>query len=367
MTTATGEWILVTGGAGYIGTHTLVELLAAGYEAVCFDNFSNSEPEALRRVNRIAGRPTQLVHGDIRDEEALARAFASAPVSAVIHFAALKSVADSMADPLRYYHNNVSATATLLRACQRAGVKRFVFSSSATVYGAPDKLPFTEDMALSPVNTYGKTKAIVEQMLRDKCRCDPQMAVVSLRYFNPIGAHASGLIGEDGRDAPANVFPAMLQVAIGKRERLLIFGGDWPTRDGTGVRDYVHVVDLAVGHISALHYSRVHVGFTPINLGTGRGTSVLDLVRVFEQATGRTVPYSVVERRTGDVAQYWAGAELAARLLNWRAVRSLREMCADGWRWLQANPGGYCGTFVSKEEGFHTRKPSDIAPQPDRV
>ena len=259
----------------------------------------------------------------------------------MIHFAALKAVGESVSRPLDYYDNNVGGTICLLRACRRAGVKRFVYSSSATVYGIPQKLPLTEDMPLSSVNPYGATKLVNEQMLRDLCAADPSMSVVSLRYFNPIGAHPSGLIGEDPRDIPNNLFPFITQVAIGKRERLSVFGSDWPTRDGTGVRDYIHVVDLALGHVSALRHCAGSSGFTPINLGTGHGTSVLELVRAFEQATGRRVPYEIVGRRAGDVAECYADAGLALRLLQWRATRDLRQMCADGWRWQQGNPNGY--------------------------
>jgi UDP-glucose 4-epimerase len=243
--------------------------------------------------------------------------------------------------PLDYYDNNVGGTISLLHACRRAGVKRFVFSSSATVYGVPQKLPLTEDMPLSPVNPYGATKLVNEQLLRDLCASDPTMSVVSLRYFNPIGAHASGLIGEDPRDIPNNVFPSITQAAIGKRERLSVFGSDWPTRDGTGVRDYIHVVDLALGHVCALGHCARSTGFTPINLGTGRGTSVLELIKAFEQASGRPVPYQIVERRAGDIAECYADAGLALRLLQWRATRDVKQMCADGWRWQQGNPSGY--------------------------
>jgi len=333
--------ILVTGGAGYIGSHTLVELLSAGHDVVCVDNFSNSSPEALRRVERITGRQVLRVDGDIRDRPLLELAFAAAPVQAVIHFAALKAVGESMSRPLEYYDNNVGGTVSLLNACRRAGVKRFVFSSSATVYGIPQKLPLTEDAPLAAVNPYGATKLINEQMLRDLCAADPAMSVVSLRYFNPIGAHSSGLIGEDPRDTPNNLFPFITQVAIGKRERLSVFGSDWPTRDGTGVRDYIHVVDLALGHVSALAHCGQLTGFEPINLGTGHGTSVLELVKAFEQATGRTVPYQIVERRAGDIAECYADVELASRLLGWRATRDVNQMCADGWRWQQSNPDGY--------------------------
>jgi UDP-glucose 4-epimerase len=333
--------ILVTGGAGYIGSHTLVELLASGYGVLCVDNFSNSSGEALRRVERIAGRQVLRVDGDIRDGALLERAFAAAPIDAVIHFAALKAVGESASRPLEYYDNNVGGTICLLTACRRAGVRRFVYSSSATVYGIPQKLPLTEDMPLSSVNPYGATKVVNEQLLRDLCTADPAMSVVSLRYFNPIGAHPSGLIGEDPRDIPNNLFPFITQVAIGKRECLSVFGSDWPTRDGTGVRDYIHVVDLALGHVSALRYCAGSTGFTPINLGSGRGTSVLELVKAFEQETGRRVPCQTVGRRAGDIAECYADAGLALRLLQWRATRDLREMCADGWRWQQGNPSGY--------------------------
>jgi UDP-glucose 4-epimerase len=333
--------ILVTGGAGYIGSHTAVELLAAGYDVVCVDNFSNSTPEVLERVAHIAGRRVRLVEGDIRDAATLDRAFSCAPTAAVVHFAAFKAVAESVARPLDYYDNNVGGTVALLQACRRASVRRFVFSSSATVYGVPQRLPLTEDMPLSAVNPYGASKIMVEQMLRDACAADAQLSVVSLRYFNPIGAHESGLIGEDPLDIPNNLFPFVSQVAIGRRERLSVFGDDWPTPDGTGVRDYIHVVDLAQGHLSALEFTQGRDGFMPINLGTGRGTSVLELVQAFERASGRPVPYQVVGRRAGDVAACWADAGRARQLLNWTAQRTVDQMCADGWRWQQGNPEGY--------------------------
>jgi UDP-glucose 4-epimerase len=339
--TSERPFVLVTGGAGYIGSHTMLELLASGFEVVCIDNFCNSLPEAIRRVEQLAGRSLRLVEGDIRNEAVLNQAFASAPISAVVHFAALKAVAESVARPLDYYDNNVGGTVALLRACQRVGVHRFVFSSSATVYGVPEHLPLTEDMRLSAVNPYGATKIAVEQMLRDACNAEPRMSVVSLRYFNPIGAHESGRIGEDPRDVPNNVFPLISQVAIGRRERLSVFGNDWPTPDGTGVRDYVHVVDLAQGHVRALQFSQSRAGFVPINLGTGRGTSVLELVGAFERASGCAVPYAITARRAGDVAACWADASRARELLDWVAERSLEQMCADGWRWQQANPQGY--------------------------
>ena len=334
--------VLVTGGAGYIGSHTAVELLAAGLDVVCVDNFSNSDPLALQRVEQIGGRAVRLVEADIRDGAALDRLFDATPVDAVIHFAALKAVGESVARPLDYYDNNVGGTIALLRACERAAVRRFVFSSSATVYGVPARLPLTEDMTLSAVSPYGASKIAIEQILADLCRAQPKWSVVSLRYFNPIGAHPSGLIGEDPRDTPNNLFPFITQVAVGRHKELTIFGDDWPTPDGTGVRDYIHVVDLAQGHVRALEFSRQRSGFIPINLGTGHGTSVLELVRVFEHTCGRPIPYRVAGRRAGDVAACWADVARAGELLNWKAQRSLEQMCADGWRWQQANPEGLC-------------------------
>jgi len=250
-------------------------------------------------------------------------------------------VGDSVARPLEYYDNNVGGTVALLRACRNAGVERFVFSSSATVYGVPDALPLTEDSPLSATNPYGATKLMVEQILRDACAADPKLGVVALRYFNPIGAHVSGLIGEDPRDVPNNLFPFVTQVAVGRRERLSVFGGDWDTIDGTGVRDYIHVVDLARGHLRALQFSETHPGFIPINLGTGRGTSVLELVHAVERASGRAIPYTIVARRAGDIAACWADARRARDLLGWEAELNLDRMCADGWRWQQGNPDGY--------------------------
>jgi UDP-glucose 4-epimerase len=333
--------VLVTGGAGYIGSHTMVELLLAGFNVVCLDNFCTSTPEVVRRVERLGGRAVRLIEGDVRDPAALERAFSVMPISAAVHFAALKAVAQSVASPLDYYDNNVTGTLQLLRQCQRRGVRRVVFSSSATVYGAPPALPYTEDMPLAPINPYGATKAAVEQVLRDLCASDPHMSAVCLRYFNPIGAHPSGLIGEDPRGVPNNVFPIITQVAIGARPHLSVFGDDWPTTDGTGVRDYVHVVDLAIGHVRALQFSAAHSGFVALNLGTGRGTSVLELVGCFEKATGRRVPFRIRSRRAGDLAAYWAGVDRAHGILGWRATRTVHDMCKDGWRWQQANPEGY--------------------------
>lgn len=333
--------ILVTGGAGYIGTHTLVELLAAGHEVLCLDNFSNSSAESVRRVERIAGRDVTLVEGDLRDGELLSKLFRERSIDGVVHFAALKAVGESVAKPLAYYDNNVSGTVTLLEAMQSAGVRRIVFSSSATVYGAPDANPIAEDAPIRSSNPYGASKVMVEQMLRDLCVADPTFSVVALRYFNPIGAHPSGTIGEDPQDVPNNLFPFITQVAVGKRERLSVFGNDWPTVDGTGVRDYIHVVDLAIGHLKALEFAQSTTGFAAVNLGTGRGTSVLELVQAFERATGQRVPHTIAPRRPGDIAECWADPSLAQRLLGWRATRDIDVMCADGWRWQSSNPRGY--------------------------
>ena len=334
---------LVTGGAGYIGSHTIVELLAAGHEVVCLDNYSNSSPKALERVATIAGRAPAAIEGDLREAALLDRVFGTYAIDGVIHFAALKAVGESVAKPLAYYDNNVGGTMTLLAAMQRANVRRLVFSSSATVYGAPDALPIAEDAPIRTTNPYGATKAMVEQILRDAAAADPQWSFVSLRYFNPIGAHPSGLIGEDPNDIPNNLFPFILQVAIGQRAQLNVFGNDWPTIDGTGVRDYLHVVDLALGHLRALEYAQQQAGCAAINLGTGRGTSVLELVRAFENATGKSVPYTITARRPGDIAACWADPSLAQRVLGWQALRSIEQACADGWRWQQSNPNGYRG------------------------
>ncbi len=335
------QTILVTGGAGYIGSHTIVELLAAGHRVVCLDNYSNSTPEALARVQAITGRPLLAVEGDLRDAALLERVFAEHLFDGVIHFAALKAVGESMAKPLAYYDNNVGGTLALLAAMRRAEVRRLVFSSSATVYGAPDALPIPESAPIRTTNPYGATKAMIEQILRDLAASDPTWSFISLRYFNPIGAHPSGRIGEDPNDIPNNLFPFILQVAIGKRERLNVFGSDWPTGDGTGVRDYLHVVDLAIGHLRALEHAELQTGFSAINLGTGHGTSVFELVHAFEAATGKRIPYEIAARRPGDIAACWADPALAARALGWQAARSIEQACADGWRWQQQTPNGY--------------------------
>jgi len=336
--------VLVTGGAGYIGSHTMVELLAAGHDVVCVDNLSNSSQEAVDRVAKIAGRKPAFHEADLRDAPALLQVVESYPIDAVIHFAALKAVGESVGRPLAYYDNNVHGTLELLAAMQRAGVHRIVFSSSATVYGNPDKLPLTEDAPIRPFNPYGQTKAMVEQILRDWCTALPGASAVALRYFNPIGAHPSGTIGEDPADVPNNLFPFITQVAVGKRERLNVWGKDWDTPDGTGVRDYLHVVDLALGHVRALEAIDRLPGFTPVNLGTGSGTSVLQMVEAFEQANGVKIPYVIAPRRPGDIAACWADPARATQLLQWRAERTLAQMCADGWRWQRQNPNGYRGT-----------------------
>ena len=336
--------ILVTGGAGYIGSHTCVELLQAGFEVTVFDNFSNSHPEALARVQRITGKPVPLVRGDCRDRIALVAALRESKATAVIHFAGLKAVGESVQQPLSYYDNNVVGTLRLLEAMGECGVKQLVFSSSATVYGDPQRLPLTEDHPLSATNPYGRSKLMVEEILRDLQRSDQSWRLCILRYFNPVGAHASGLIGEDPRGVPNNLLPFVAQVAVGRRTSLNVWGGDYPTPDGTGVRDYIHVVDLALGHLKALPALERLTQPTEcltINLGTGNGYSVLEIVRAFEQASGKPVPYQVAARRPGDIASCYADPKRALAQLGWRAERGLEVMCADVWRWQSANPNGY--------------------------
>lgn len=334
--------ILVTGGAGYIGSHTCIELMAAGYEVVVVDNFSNSKPEALRRVEELAGRPLKgFYQADIRDKQALREIFAAHAVEAVIHFAALKAVGESVAQPLRYYDNNIAGTVALAQVMAEAGVKSLVFSSSATVYGDPASVPIREDFPTGPTNPYGRTKWMMEFVLSDLAQADPAWRVALLRYFNPVGAHPSGRIGEDPNGLPNNLMPFVSQVAVGRLPRLRVFGGDYATPDGTGVRDYIHVVDLAKGHVAAVRRLAEQTGVLTVNLGTGRGYSVLDVVRAFEAASGRPVPYEIVERRAGDVAQCYAETALAEQLLGWRAERGIDEMCVDTWRWQSSNPQGY--------------------------
>jgi UDP-glucose 4-epimerase len=332
--------ILVTGGAGYIGSHTCVELLNAGQDVVVFDNFSNSHPESLKRVESITGRKIQLVEGDIRDQAALEDVLRRFGCSAVIHFAGLKAVGESVEKPLDYYDNNVIGTHRLLQAMGNCGVKTLVFSSSATVYGEPQRLPLTEDHPLSATNPYGRTKLVIEDMLRDLHRSDPSWQIGILRYFNPVGAHVSGLIGEDPQGIPNNLMPFVAQVAVGRREQLKVWGDDYPTPDGTGVRDYIHVVDLAIGHLKALARLDGPQCFE-VNLGTGTGYSVLDVVKAFETASGRPVPYELAPRRPGDVASCYADPAFAAELLGWRAERGIDAMCVDAWRWQSSNPNGF--------------------------
>ncbi len=332
--------ILVTGGAGYIGSHTCVELLKAGHEVIVFDNFSNSSPESVARVQKIAGRPLFLVKGDIRNREQLESVLREFKCEAVIHFAGLKAVGESVEQPLKYYDNNVVGTVRLLEAMEATGVKTIVFSSSATVYGDPQYLPLTEAHPLSASNPYGRSKIMVEDMLRDYFRAHPDWKIALLRYFNPVGAHESGLIGEDPGGIPNNLMPYVAQVAIGRRERLSIWGGDYPTPDGTGVRDFIHVVDLATGHLAALQALAEPQCFA-VNLGTGIGYSVLDVVKAYEKASGKPVPYTIAERRPGDIASCYADPAEARRKLGWQARLGLEAMCADSWRWQQMNPNGF--------------------------
>ncbi|QXL83256.1 UDP-glucose 4-epimerase GalE [Comamonas sp. NLF-1-9] len=332
--------ILLTGGAGYIGSHMYLALSQAGQASVLLDNFSNSHPQVLERLASITGKAPLCIRGDVRDSALLKEIFARHRISAVVHFAALKAVAQSVEKPLDYYDNNVGGTMSLMRAMAAADVRTLVFSSSATVYGDPDSVPVREDAPLRATNPYGWTKLMMEQILADVDRAEPgRWRIARLRYFNPVGAHESGLIGEDPRGIPNNLMPYVAQVAAGQRERLNVYGNDYPTPDGTGVRDYIHVCDLAEGHIAALDYLRSHPGMLTVNLGTGKPASVLDMVASFERASGRPVPYTVAARRPGDVAQCWADASLAQTLLGWRARRDTDAMCRDTWRWQNhANP-----------------------------
>jgi len=341
--------VLVTGGAGYIGSHTCVQLLDAGHELVVLDNLSNSSPEALRRVQQITGKTLQFVEGDIRDRPLLDDLFANHSIDSVIHFAGLKAVGESVQQPLHYYQNNVAGTLTLCEAMAAHGVKKIVFSSSATVYGDPASVPITEDFPLSATNPYGRSKLHIEEMLRDFSVADQATnesspwSIVLLRYFNPVGAHPSGQIGEDPNGIPNNLMPYISQVAVGKLEQLSVFGGDYDTVDGTGVRDYIHVVDLANGHLKALEKldQPGSEGVSTYNLGTGNGYSVIQAVEAFEQASGRKVPYKIVGRRAGDIAACYAAPALAAKELHWQASLNIDDMCCDAWRWQSNNPDGY--------------------------
>ena len=335
--------VLVTGGAGYIGSHTCVALLEAGYRVTVVDNLTNSSPEAVRRVGRLSGRSEaiDLEVLDLLDEVGLARVLAARRVEAVIHFAGLKAVGESVAQPLRYWHNNVGGTLCLLRAMETAGVRRLVFSSSATVYGTAEVMPVDEATPLGATNPYGRTKLAIEELLRDLAAAHPDMGVALLRYFNPVGAHASGQIGEDPSGIPNNLMPFVMQVAVGRREEVVVFGDDYPTPDGTGVRDYVHVTDLAEGHVAALRALEAQDRLITVNLGTGRGYSVMEVIAAAGRAAGRPLPYRVSQRRPGDVAELVADPSLALKELGWKAGRGLDEMCADSWRWQEQNPQGY--------------------------
>lgn len=333
--------ILVTGGAGYIGSHTVLELLKQGHDVVVVDNLVNSHREALVRVEQLAERPLTFHEVDLRDRPALDRVLDDTPIDAVIHFAALKSVGESVEQPVRYYQNNVGGTLTLLEALDEWGVRHVVFSSSATVYGAPDETPITESFPLRAVNPYGQTKVMVEQILNDLHQADPRWQIAILRYFNPIGAHPSGRIGEDPNGIPANLLPYITQVAAGRLPSLQIFGDQYDTPDGTGVRDYIHVVDLAIGHVRALDKLAEQPGLVTYNLGTGQGYSVLDIVRAFERLTGVMIPVEVVGARPGDIATCYADVSLAEREMGWTAERDLDQMLIDAWRWQSQNPSGY--------------------------
>ncbi|WP_134772152.1 UDP-glucose 4-epimerase GalE [Ornithinimicrobium flavum] len=334
--------VLVTGGAGYIGSHTVVQLARAGHEVSVVDDFSNSRPSAMARVSELAGRDIPLESFDVGDVERLGDLMDRGRFDAVVHFAAYKAVGESVERPIAYYRNNLGATLAVVETMVRYAVPHLVFSSSATVYGADAPVPMTEQLPTSATNPYGWTKVMNEQILRDAVVAHPELRVALLRYFNPVGSHPSGRIGEDPSDVPNNLMPYLAQVAVGRREKLSVFGDDYDTPDGTGVRDYIHVEDLAAGHLAAL--DRISAHDRPLsvwNLGTGRGTSVLELVHAFERASGRPVPYEVVDRRPGDVAASYADPTLAERELGWRATRSVEDMCADTWRWQQANPDGY--------------------------
>ena len=327
------ETILVTGGTGYIGSHTAVQLINAGYKVVILDNLCNSKRDVINRLETITGVRPEFVVGDIRDRQLLRSVFNNHSISAVIHFAGLKAVGESVAMPLAYYDNNVSGSIVLFEEMARAGVKTLVFSSSATVYGDPASVPITEDFPLGATNPYGQSKLMVEHILRDLHQSDPSWKIALLRYFNPVGAHESGLIGEDPSGIPNNLMPFIAQVAVGKRARLQVFGNDYPTPDGTGVRDYIHVDDLAQGHLSAINALTQHLGLITVNLGTGQGYSVLDMIQAFEKASGRTIAYDIVARRPGDIAACYADPTRAKTLLGWQAQHGIDRMCADAWRW----------------------------------
>lgn len=333
--------VLVTGGAGYIGTHTSVELLNAGHNVVCVDNLVNSKKEAVNRVEKITGKKVKFYEGDIRDRKILDMIFEENKIDSVINFAGLKAVGESCAKPLEYYENNIEGLLVLMFAMRDHGVKNLVFSSSATVYGKPKSVPIKEDFPLSTSNPYGSTKLFIEYMLKDVYKADPSFNIAILRYFNPVGAHESGLIGEDPKGIPNNLCPYITQVAVGKRKELGVFGNDYNTHDGTGVRDYIHVVDLAKGHVLAVNKLAENPGLIIVNLGTGHGYSVLDMVKAFEKVTGKPIPYKIMPRRPGDIDECYADPSYAEELLGFKAEKTLEDMCRDAMRWQTMNPNGY--------------------------
>lgn len=333
--------ILVTGGAGYIGSHTTLELLNEGYEVIVVDNLSNSNEKALKRIQKLAGKELTFYEVDLLDRVSMVNIFAEHPIDAVVHFAGYKAVGESVEKPLAYYENNVTGSIHLFEIMREYGVTDIVFSSSCTVYGDPDRVPITEDFPLSATNPYGRTKLFIEEILRDLYTADATWNIALLRYFNPVGAHDSGEIGEDPNDIPNNLMPYITQVAVGKLDKLSVFGDDYPTRDGTGVRDYIHVVDLAVGHLKALDKLRSDPGVVTYNLGTGHGYSVLEVVKAFEEASGREIPYEITDRRPGDIAETYADPSKAEKELNWTAQRDIYDMCRDAWNWQSKNPDGY--------------------------
>ncbi len=333
--------ILLTGGTGYIGSHTAVELIAAGHRLTLLDDFSNSKPAVLDRLKTITGEEIDFFEIDVTDEQALHALMERRSFDAVIHLAAPKAVEESVRRPLHYYHNGVGGTVALCRAMDEHGIRNLVYSSSATVYGIPERLPVTETSPLSVINPYGRTKLISEDILQDLSRSDERWHIISLRYFNPVGAHPSGLIGEDPQGTPRNLMPYIAQVAVGRREVLEVFGDDYPTRDGTPIRDYLHVVDLARGHVAAMEHLPAAAGYDVFNLGTGSGVTVLELVDAFRRASGRGIPHRIGERRAGDATELWADCTKAERVLGWKATRTIDEMCSDTWRWQEMNPNGF--------------------------
>ena len=334
--------VLLAGGAGYIGSHTAVELLNAGHQVVIVDDYSNSSPEAVRRIEKITGKSVVSYEADVKDKEKMRHIFSKNHIDCVIHFAGLKAVGESVRLPLKYYRNNIDTTLTLLECMEEAGVNQFVFSSSATVYGEENEPPYVETMHRGRCsNPYGWTKVMMEQILEDAAKANPELSVILLRYFNPIGAHESGLIGEDPQGIPNNLMPYIAQVAVGRRDHLTVFGGDYPTQDGTCLRDYIHVMDLANGHVKAVEYAANHKGVEVFNLGTGTPYSVLNIIHAFEKATGVKVKYEIGLRRAGDLPKFWADSTKAQKVLGWHAERTLEDMCRDTWNWQAKNPEGY--------------------------